>query len=55
MSFQIQTVAENSGRIDRTSITLKLPELGYLLMNLTIPANQLARCKLAEVGVSAYV
>jgi hypothetical protein len=50
-SFRMQTVAENSARIalDRTSITLRLPELEYLLVNLTVLANQLARYKFAEI------
>jgi hypothetical protein len=55
--FRIQTVAENSARIalDRSSVSLRLPELEYLLLNLTTLANQLARYKLAEADVSAYV
>jgi hypothetical protein len=41
----MQTVAENSARIaiDRASITLKLPKLEYLMLNLTAMANLLAR------------
>lgn len=44
-SFRMQTVAENSARIaiDRASITLKLPKLEYLMLNLTAMANLLAR------------
>ena len=53
----MQTVAENSAKIvlDHTSITLRLHELKYLLLNLTTLANQMARYKLAEADVSAYV
>jgi hypothetical protein len=55
MSFRMQTVAENFVRIalDRTSVTLSLPELEYLLLNLTTLKNQLARYKLAEADVSS--
>lgn len=51
----MQTVAENFVRIalDRTSVTLSVPELEYLLLNLTTLTNQLARYKLAEADVSA--
>jgi hypothetical protein len=57
MSFRMKTVAENSARIsiDRTSITLILPKIEYLLINLTALANQLAQYRLAEADVSAYV
>jgi hypothetical protein len=50
------TVMENSARIalDPTSITLGLPVLEYLLLNLTALANQLVRFKMAETEVSAY-
>ena len=57
MSYRTQTVAENSARIalDRTSVTLRLPELKYLLVNLTTLANQLVWYKLDEADVSAYM
>jgi hypothetical protein len=57
MSFRMQTVAGNSARItlDHKSLTLRLRELEYLVLNLTALANQMARYKLAEPGVSAYV
>ena len=53
----MQTIAVNSARIalDRTSVMLKLPELEYLMLNLTALSNQLARYKLAETDVSVYV
>lgn len=53
----MQVVAENSARIalERTSITLGLPELEYLLLNFTTPTNQLGRNKMAEIDVSAYL
>jgi len=53
----MQTVAENSARIaiEPASINLKLPELDYLMLNLTAMANQLARYRLAENDVSSYV
>jgi len=53
----MQILAEYSSRIilDRTSITLKLPELEYLLLNLTTLTNKLARYKLVEADVSIYV
>jgi hypothetical protein len=53
----MQILAEYYSRIilDRTSITLKLPELEYLLLNLTTLTNQLARYKLFEGEVSIYV
>jgi len=53
----MQTVVENAARVafDLTSVTLKLPELDYLMLNLTVLPNQLARYKLAEAYVSAYV
>jgi len=55
--FRMQTFAENAARIafDRTSATLKLLELQYLMLNLTALSNQLARYKLVEADVSAYV
>jgi hypothetical protein len=57
MSSRMQTVAENSARIalDHTSVTLRLHELENLVLNLTTLAHQMARYKLAEVDVSAYV
>jgi hypothetical protein len=57
MSFRIQTVAENSARItvDHTTLTLRLHELEYLVLNLTTLANQMTRYELAEADVSAYV
>jgi len=53
----MQTVAENSARIvlDLTSITLRLHDLEYIVLNLTTLANQMARYRLAEADVSAYV
>jgi hypothetical protein len=57
MSFRMQTVAEISAKIvlDHTSVTLRLHELQYLVLNLTTLANQVARFKLAAADVSAYV
>jgi len=57
MSFWMQTVAEKAAIIafDRTSVTLNVPEFEYLMLNLTALSNQLARYKLAEADVSAYV
>jgi hypothetical protein len=57
MSFQMQTVSENSTRIAIVwaSINFKLPELEYVMSNLTTLANQLARCRLAETDISDYV
>ena len=57
MSFRMQTVAEISARIalDHTSLTLRLHELEYLVLNLTTLPNQMARYKLAEADVLAYV
>ena len=54
---QMQTVAENPAIIalDRTSVTLRLLELEYLLLNLTALANHLARDKLAESDASVGV
>ena len=45
MSFRMQNVAENSANIvlDLTSITLRLHELQYLVLNLTTLSNQVAR------------
>ena len=53
----MQTVAENPAIIalDRTSVTLRLLELEYLLLNLTALANHLARDKLAESDASVGV
>jgi hypothetical protein len=55
--FSDADVAGNSARItlDHTSLTLRLHELEYLVLNLTALANQMARYKLAEADVSAYV
>ena len=57
MSFRIQTVAEYSAMIvlDKTSITLRIHELEYLVLNLTTVANQMARYRLREADASAYV
>ena len=57
MSFRVPTVAEHYTRIalDRTSVTLKRPELEYLILNLTALLNQLARYKLDTADVSACV
>jgi hypothetical protein len=57
MSFRKQTVTKNSSRIilDRTSVTRTLPELEYLVLNLNPLPSQLARYRLAESDVSAYV
>ena len=54
MSFRMQIVAENSTKIalDRTSVTLKLTDLQYLLLNLAELTNRLARYRLAEAEVS---
>ena len=56
MSFRVQTLTEYSARIalDRTAITLKLPKLEYMLLSLTMLANQLARYKLPEANVSMH-
>jgi hypothetical protein len=45
MLFRMQIVAETSAKValDRGSIALRLPELEYLLLNLTTLAKQLAR------------
>lgn len=53
----MSTLAEYSVSIalDGMSITLKLPELVYLLLNLTSLTNQLARYNLPETDVSAYI
>ena len=55
MSLRMQTVGENSATIvlDPTSITLRLHELEYLVLNLATLANQMARYRLAEADVSA--
>jgi len=37
------------------SLTLRLHEFEYLVLNLTTLANQMTRYKLAEAEVSAYV
>ena len=57
MSFRMQTVAGNSTRIslDHTSLTLRLHELEYLMLNFTALANQMVRYKLAETDVSSDV
>jgi hypothetical protein len=57
MSFRMQTVPGNSGRItlDHTSLTLRPHELEYVVLNLTALANQMARYQLAEADLSAYV
>jgi argininosuccinate lyase len=57
MSFRMQTVVENPARIalDRIFITLRLPELEYLLLNLTALANQLALFTTAEADVFVYL
>jgi hypothetical protein len=57
MSFRMQTVAENSAKIvfEHTSITLRLHELQYLVLNLTTLANQVAWYKLAKADVSGYM
>jgi hypothetical protein len=54
MSLRIQTIAQNSARfaLDHTSVTFRLPELEYLLLNLSALANQLARYKLAKADLS---
>ena len=53
----METFAENSAKIALywTFVTLRLPELEYLLFNLTALANQLGRYKLAEANISAYL
>ena len=57
MSFRVQTLTEYSARIalDRTPITLKLPKLEYMLLSVTMLANQLARYKLPEANLSTHV
>ena len=57
MSFRMQTIAETSARIalNHTSVTLRLQELEDLVLNLTTLAHQMARYKLTEVDVSAFV
>jgi hypothetical protein len=52
----MQTAANNYAKVifDHSSITLRLPELEYLVRNLTTLANQLARYKLAEADVLTY-
>ena len=37
------------------SVTLNLSELEYMMLNLTALSNNLARYKLAEADISAYV
>jgi hypothetical protein len=56
VSFRMQTAANNSARVifDHASITFRLPELEYLVRNLTTLANQLARYKLSEANVLTY-
>jgi hypothetical protein len=56
VSFRMQTDANNSANVifDHASITLTLPELEYLVRNLTTLANQLAWYKLAEADVLTY-
>jgi hypothetical protein len=53
MSFRMQTVAENSVKItlNHASLTLRLHELKYLVLNLTTLVNQIAWYKLAEADV----
>ena len=55
--FRVQTVPENAARVafDRTSVTFKLPKFEYVILNFTELSNQLARYKLSEADVSAYV
>ena len=57
MTFRIHTIADNSAKITlgRTSVTLKLPELEYLLLNLTVLANQLEQYRLVVSDVYDYV
>jgi hypothetical protein len=49
MTVRMQTVADASGKIvlERASFILWLLELDYLLQNLSVLANQLARHSLA--------
>jgi hypothetical protein len=56
VSFLVQTATNNSAKVifDHAFITLTLPELEYLVRNLTTLANQLARYKLAEADVLTY-
>ena len=57
MPFRMQTLVDTLAKIalDRTSVNLRLPELEYLLLNLPIPANHLARYRLTESDVSEHV
>jgi hypothetical protein len=57
MMFCMQTIEEIFSRIalNRTSVNLKLPEVEYLLLNLTALEYQLARYCLAETDVTDYV
>jgi hypothetical protein len=53
MTFRMQTIVDNSARIapERTPANLKLPEIEYLMLNLSAPHNQLSgrRGVLAEL------
>jgi hypothetical protein len=55
--FWMQTVTEYSAGIalDQTSVTLRLPDLEYLVLNLNTLANQMARYNVVEADVTAYV
>jgi hypothetical protein len=53
-SHIIGSPALSPAALDRASVTLKLPELKCLLLNLTALSDQLPRYKLAEYDVSAY-
>jgi hypothetical protein len=59
LSFRLQIVTgdEPAAKIsmNRMSITLKVGELNYLLLNLPTLVNQLTRYKLAEKDVREYV
>ena len=60
LSFRLQTVTggiEPAAKLtmDRTSITLKVGELKYLLLNMSTLVRQLARYTMAENDVSGYV
>ena len=60
LSFRLQTViggVEPAAKftMDRRSITPKVGELKYLLLNMSILVRQLARYTMAENDVSGYV
>ncbi len=52
----MQTVVDNSSNIalEQASIVLRLTEVDYLLLNLTVLANQLVLYRVAESEVTEY-